>query len=128
MLMKTRIEPVDFHQVDDTQAAMHHRLENWARYVAFRRMAWQGPIWRMGRSHGRQWHQPDIRASVDTLDGHAMEKAVSALPEKHRDAIRWHYVFRTTPASAARQIGVTYEVLAALVRSGRSMLINRDRK
>lgn len=124
MLMKTRIEPVDFHAVDPSHEVIHKRLENWARYVEVRGARWVAPIWKMGKSNGRQWHTPELRPEVDTLDGHKMEKAVGALPEKHREAIRWSYYYRDSPARKARQLAVTYEGLATLVRNGRSMLKN----
>lgn len=126
MLMKTRIEPIDFHLVKPEHHAIHKRLENWARYVSVRRPSWVGPIWKMGKSHGRQWHAPELSDPLDSLDGHVIEKAVADLPGKNRDAIRWSYVrTNTPPAVAARELAVTYEVLAALVHGGRTMLVNR---
>jgi len=124
MLMKTRPEPVDFHAVDQIHAAIHKRLENWARYVEVHGARWVSPIWKMGKSHGRQWDTPILRPDVDTLDGHAMEKAVAALPVKHREAIRWSYVYKDSPARKARELAVSYEGLMTLVRNGRSMLKN----
>jgi hypothetical protein len=64
-------------------------------------------------------------AMVDAIDAHLMEKAVYALPEKHRFAIRWWYVFGGNPSGAARQAAVSKECLAELVREGRTMLCNR---
>ncbi|MEJ7932565.1 hypothetical protein WG922_21525 [Ramlibacter sp. AN1015] len=116
---------IDFHYVEPQQLAMHDRLLNWARYVRVKPILWQAPIWRLGKSKGRQWHEPTIAEPTDTLDGHAIEKAVAALPELHREAIRWHYVWRTTPAHARRVLGVTNEGLQRLVVDGRSMLTNR---
>jgi len=118
---------IDFHAVEPHQLAMHDRLLNWARYVRVRRVMWQAPIWRLGRSGSRQWHSPEPREEVDILDGHALEKAVGALPEKHREAIRWSYVWRTTPAHARRALGVTSDTLCRLVTDGRAMLINRSK-
>ena len=119
-------EYIDFHYVEPHQLAMHDRLLNWARYVRVRQIVWkQASIWRMGKSNTRQWHSPEPREETDTLDGHAIEKAVSALPDKHRDAIRWHYIWRTTPAHARQALGVTSDTLCRLVIDGRSMLINR---
>lgn len=116
---------IDFHIVPDGQLAMHDRLLNWSRWVRVNAPRWQAPIWRLGKSSARQWSEPPIADAVDTLDGHAVEKAVAALPAPHRDAIRWHYVFRTTPSHARRVLGVTNEGLQRLVVDGRSMLSNR---
>ncbi len=127
MLMKTKPEPIDFHLVDPKHYDIHEKLENWARYVAVRRPSWVGPIWKMGKSHGRQWHAPVLSKPIDNMEGHEMEKAVADLPAKNRDAIRWSYVHKTTPAVAARQLAVTYELLASLVSGGRTMLINRTK-
>ena len=124
MLMKTRTEPVDFHAVLPIHEAIHLKLENWARYVEVRRPRWINPMWKWAKSHGRQWHAPELRPEVNTLEGHAMEKAVANLPVKHREAIRWSYVHRDSPARKARELAVTYEGLKALVSAGRSMLIN----
>jgi hypothetical protein len=117
---------VDFFLIEDRHLAIHIRLENWARYVDSRGIHWnQAPIWKLGKSNGRQWHQPELRTPVDTLDGHALEVAVRALPEPHRDALRWQYVHRSSPSKARRLLGVTNEGLMRLVRDARSMLTNR---
>jgi DNA-directed RNA polymerase specialized sigma24 family protein len=124
MLMKTRIDPVDFHAVDQIHEVIHKRLENWARYVHVHGARWQASIWRMGKSNGRQWHPPELRPDVDTLDGHRLEKAIADLPQKHREAIRWSYYYKDSPARKARELAVSYEGLMTLVRNGRSMLKN----
>lgn len=116
---------IDFHRVADRHQAIHARLENWARWVAVRRPPWMAPIWRLGKPLGRQWNPPEPRIEVDPHDGHAMELAVRNLPELHRSAIRWAYVYRTTPARMARELGVDYRWLHRLVADGRSMLTNR---
>ncbi len=120
-------EPIDFFIIEPSQLDMHRRLENWSRYVSGGRGSWtQAPIWKLGKSNGRQWHQPEFRPSVDTLDGHKLEKAVAALPEPHRDAIRWAYVFTyINPGKMRRHLGVTDSGLAKLVKDARSMLVNR---
>lgn len=127
MLMKTRIVPVDFFYVEPRHQAIHIELENWARYVGVKRQGWVHPMWKGANSNGRQWYVPEARDEIRPLDGMEMEKAVRALPEKHREAIRWAYVYKWTPAIEARRLGVTYERLANLIRSGRVMLINRQK-
>src|SRR5205085_5329088 len=110
------------------QLAIHGRLENWSRWVSVKRGSGkQHPMWANALSNARQWHEPDIRDSTDLLDAQAMEKAVAQLPEKHKDAIRWHYVFRGGPLHMARKLGVSKDGLMELVRNGRQMLINRTR-
>lgn len=119
-------EDIDFHLVRDVNLPIHERLMNWARHVSVGRVHWQGPIWRLGKSNGRQWHQPAIQVPVDSLDGHRIEKAVSHLPEPHRDAIRWAYCFRhIQPFKVRRSLGVTERGLAMLIEDARSILRNR---
>lgn len=127
MLMKTRPEPVDFFHVESRHQAIHMELENWARYVGVRRMGWVHPMWKGAQSNGRQWHAPEVRDEIRPLDAMEMEKAVFKLPQKHREAIRWCYVYKWTPAIEARRLAVTYERLAELVREGRVMLVNRQK-
>lgn len=124
MLMRARTH-VDFHSVDVEHVEIDRRLRNWASWVQVRGMHWMSPIWKLGKSNGRQWDAPDHRPAVDTLDAVAIEKHVSALPEKQRAAIRWAYVYRHSPSKEARALAVSMEGLQALCRSGRVMLINR---
>jgi DNA-directed RNA polymerase specialized sigma24 family protein len=64
---------------------------------------------------------------VDTLDAVLLEKAVSALPEKHRAAVRWSYVHAGNPVAMARALAVSKQGLSDLVGDGRTMLQNRLR-
>ena len=123
MLMKVTTDP-DFHFVEPQHKVIHKDLENWALYIRVRPQSWMGPIWKLGRSHGRQWHSPEILPPIRPLDAMEIEKLVRELPKKQRAAIRWNYVYRDSPAKAIRQIGTTYQGLAELVRIGRVMLIN----
>jgi hypothetical protein len=117
---------VDFVTVADSHLGIHERLTNWARWVAVRPHGWQvAPMFRQYRSHAWQWHERIIQTPVNVPEAVEMEKAVSQLPEKHREAIRWHYVFNDSPVRIARRLAVTKQGLADLVGSARSMLINR---
>lgn len=125
MLMRTR-EIVDFNHVATEHEAIHARLENWARWVIVRPHVWQvAPMFRMYQSKARQWHAPVIQTPVDTLDAALVEKAVTALPEKHRAAVRWSYVHAGNPVAMARTLGVSKQGLADLVDAGRTTLQNR---
>lgn len=115
----------DFFFVAERHLALHVRLLNWSRYVAPRKAWWVAPIWRMGKSNGRQWQEPELKPAVDTLDGHRMEKAISALPEKHRDVVRWAYVHCTHPSKIRKQLGLSNEAVVKLLQDGRDMLVNR---
>lgn len=122
-----RREPfVDFFLVPDGQLEIHRRLEQWSRWVRVRPCGWQtAPMFKQYRSHAWQWETPEIRPQVDTLDAVVLEKAISALPEKQRDAIRWAYVFCGSPGAMARRLAVTKQGLMELINQGRQMLVNR---
>ena len=126
MLMRAQETTVDYNYVPERHAAIHARLENWRRWVIVRPNGWQvAPMFRLYQSKSRQWEAPVIQNPVDALDAVLMEKAVSALPEKHRAAIRWSYVHAGNPVAMARALAVSKQGLADLVDSGRTMLKNR---
>jgi hypothetical protein len=114
----------DFHHVDDDQLDIHDRLLNWARWVTPRTSSTVSPMFRQYRSHAWQWHTPDYRQTCDTLDAVVIEKVVGRLPHVHREAIRWCYVYRCTPAIAIRSLALSYEGLARHLRDGRMMVRN----
>jgi hypothetical protein len=118
-------EDIDFFVVEDHHLVIHERLNNWARYVKPGLPVAQAPIWRLGKSNTRQWHEPQGREEVNTIDGMALEKAVAALPAPHRDALRWAYVFRTGPWKMRKVLSVSNAGLMKLVKDGRTMLMNR---
>jgi hypothetical protein len=117
----------DLHCVRHEHLAIHERLANWARYVRDSRPGQAvAPMFRGYRS-SEVWISDAPRVPIDTLDGHQMEKAVSKLPEKHRDAIRWSYVYVWIhPGKIQRGLGVTRLGLVGLIHDGRSMLKNRQ--
>ena len=124
--MRVQQTNVDYNHVPERHTAIHARLENWRRWVIVRPNGWQvAPMFRLYQSKSRQWEAPVIQNPVDTLDAVLMEKAVSALPEKHRAAIRWSYVHAGNPVAMARSLAVSKQGLADLVDAGRTMLQNR---
>lgn len=82
-------------------------------------------MWREYRSKAFQWHYLEIKTPINTLEALQTEQAVSKLPDKHRDAIRWCYVFQDGPVAMARRLAVSKQGLADLVTQGRDMLKNR---
>ena len=117
---------VDYNYIKPEHEAIHAMLENWERWVRVRPHGWlTHPMWR-NSSTSRQWEvSPYIGVPVNTLDAVLVEKAVYALPEKHREAVRWWYVYRRDPVAMARNLGVSKQGLADLVEAGRTMLKNR---
>ena len=119
-------ETVDYNHIPAHHEAIHERLENWARWVRVRPHGWQThPMFRMYQSKARQWEAPVIQNPVNTIDAALIEKAVYALPDKHREAVRWWYVYRRDPVAMARNLGVSKQGLADLVDVGRTMLQNK---
>lgn len=121
-----RRDHIDFFLVRDDHLAIHEKLEAWARWVRPRAQGWQvAPMFRQYRSKSWQWHRPEIQVQPNIPEAVAMEKAVAQLPEKHRDAIRWSYVFTGNPAGMAQRLAVSKQGLMDLVSEGRTMLRNR---
>lgn len=120
-------EPVDFHHLLTRHDQINLRLEEWARWVRVSPQRWMvQPMFRFARSNSRQWHQPELKAPVNTLAAHEIERAVYFLPENHRTAIRWFYVFPFIhPGAIARRTGTTVQGVRQLIDDGRDMLINR---
>lgn len=119
-------DAIDFHVIPEKQQAIHARLENWERWVRVRPHGWfTHPMWRNSRT-SRQWEvSPYIGVPVNTIDAMLIEKAVSALPVKHRDALRWYYVHKgNNPVAMARQLALSKQGLADIVSAARTMLIN----
>ncbi len=116
---------VDFNEVKPGHEAVDARLFNWARWCHARPAPHQGPIWRLGKP-AQEWHPtPTGYGPVNKLQAAETEKYVCALPEKHREAIRWCYVDGWAPHKRARTLGVTIVGLSELIHDGRTMLINR---
>ena len=116
---------IDYSHVAAHHEAIHARLVNWARWVRVRPNGWcTHPMFKNFRA-SKQWEaSPHISTPVDTIDAALIEKAVYALPDKHRDAIRWWYVHAGNPVAMARRLGVSKQGLADLVCVGRTMLKN----
>ena len=121
-----RIERIDFHTVYDHHLSIHDALLNWSRVVRVSVASGKPtPMFKHYRA-SEVWISDEPRIPTDTQAGWKMERAVFMLPLKHRDAIRWHYVFpRRNPSMVARKLAVTTAGLHQLVHDGRSMLRNR---
>lgn len=125
MLMRTR-DTVDYNYVAPEHEAIHARLENWARYVSVRRIAWpMQPMFRNAKTP-RGWDaDPHIPQLVDSLDGHVIEKAVAGLPSKRRTLIRWLYVFPWVPDTVVRrELALTRQDSCDEIKKARDMLHN----
>ena len=117
---------IDHNYIEPHHSAIHDRLSNWARYVSVRQIAWPiQPMFRAAKTPKTLDVDAHVRIDVNTLDGHAIERAISALPALNRDALRWWYVRRWSVMRQRKMQGLTDEGLQRAVRDGRQMLINR---
>ena len=117
----------DYNAIPARHDAINLRLEEWARWVRVKPQAWAtAPMFRLYRAP-RQWATDlEIRIEINTLAAHEIERAVSFLPDKHRSALRWVYVFSYIPDARIRaELGLTREALAGLIHDSRDMLVNR---
>ena len=115
---------VDFSRVEEKHRAIHDRLVNWARWCVGRGGRGMHPMFR-GYKSPQHWEAIPPSQPIDSLDAADVEKAVQGLPEPHRFAVRWCYVYGSSPRKACQQAGVSKEGLALLIRDGRQMLVNR---
>lgn len=122
--VKTRM--VDFHRIKDEHAEIDARMNNWRRWVSVRSHGWHThPMWRNVLT-SRQWDtDPHINTTVDTLDAMLIERTVSQLPHKHREAVRWHYVGGHDVIGMARALGVSRHGLYEMVCDALTMVQNR---
>ena len=112
----------DFQRVYDHHKWIHGVLINWARWVTPSIGPQTSPMFRDYRSHAWQWHPKEYREACDILEAQEVERKVAKLPPQQREAIRWCYVYRCSPAAAIREMRVSYEALERLVHEARSML------
>lgn len=82
-------------------------------------------MFRLYRSTEVHRHETSVSGVIDGIDASRIQKAVIALPEKHRLAMGWCYIKRSSPAKAAASLGHSLHGLAELIHDGRQMLLNR---
>lgn len=126
-------EPVDFSLVPPSQWHMHDRLENWARWVRGRDNQagkTDSPMFRFHKSD--EWDRRTYGAltelAVDKDDAVRIAKGIGnpTFPDKQRRALNWYYLERARrPIFKARELAVSVQGLADLVKEGRFMLMNR---
>ena len=119
---------IDFSRIQPRHDAINLRLEEWAKWVRVSPQKWAcQPMFRGYQSKARHWDiDPVIPVAINTLAAHEIEKIVAMLPSKHREALRWHYVWPSLHVNAIqRNLGVTRDALLVLIDSGRDMVANR---
>lgn len=120
----------DLSHVQPRHKEVDIELENWARWVRVTPRVWFiQPMFKQYRAPRQYEHQAELPPVVRTLDAQAVEKLISQLPDKHRIALRWAYVWPWVPVSAVRQeLGMTRAALIALIDDGRDMMCNKMRR
>lgn len=118
---------IDLHHIADRHFVIDERLTEWAAWVRVRPQPWKTqPMFRMYRSMARQWHAPEPKREINTLQAHEIERCVSLMPEPHRAVIRWAYVFPYIhQGKIRRELGLTDDGLAKILCDGRDMVKNR---
>jgi len=122
MLMKAY---VDYNLIKAEHEEIHLRLQNWARWAKNGNGALSHPMWRFFKQKEASEAAPLGSMPVNSLDAHTIEKLVADLPEKHRHAVRWWYVYASNPKGAAKLLGITMDALNEMVHGARAMLKNR---
>ena len=117
----------DFSHVPTRQDAIHLRLEQWGHWVRVHPRAWAThPMWRNAKTP-RQWDiDPHIAETINTLEAHEIERAVSLLPEMHRIVLRWLYVWPWVhEGKIRRETASTTDRLYEVAIDARDTVINR---
>ena len=118
---------IDLNHIPARHDAIHARLEEWNRWVRVKPQLWATqPMFRQYKAPRQHEHDAHVPISINTLAAHEIERAVSMLPDKHRTAIRFAYVYNNVHIGKIRRlIGVTENDLLDLINGARDMLINR---
>lgn len=119
---------IDLSSIPERHQEINRRLEEWALYLRETpRLMSAQPMFRMYQSKSRQWDpEPYIPVQIDTIAAHAVEKAVSTLPEQQREVIRWAYIWPWVQEHRIRRkVGATRTAMVEIINSARDMLKNR---
>lgn len=122
--INARAPEPDFFVIAPKHAAIHARLENWARWCHGTPAKSTAPMFAAYRSP-MHWYGIEPGVPVDQLDAQRIAKAVTALPDTHRAVMHWYYIKRWSPGKARRELGLTLGGLHQMLADGRQMLVNR---
>jgi hypothetical protein len=116
----------DMHRVQFAHEAIHDRLTNWSRWCnGSRGGADAAPMFKQYKAPRFRNASDEIRVPIDSQDAMQIEHAVCTLPEKHRDALRFFYVYSKRGMGlwqAVRGLQVRRDTLVTLIHDGRGML------
>lgn len=124
---------VDFASVPPSQWKMHDRLELWARWCRggsgeSARIGDAAPMFSLYRStDAKRQYGEETSVPVEKDDALRIHFAIvhPTFDPQCRRALQWSYLKPRDPTGKAREMNVTMQTLADLVRAGRAMLIDR---
>jgi hypothetical protein len=119
---------VDIHHIPSYQQLIHERLENWSRWGTTSYASRIQPMFKQAKSNWRQWHEPDIKPLVDSIDAIKVEKLVNSLQQTERAVIIWYYLDKSPARRMERRFQVTKERLCEIVINARNHLLTIDSK
>jgi DNA-directed RNA polymerase specialized sigma24 family protein len=114
---------IDFNHVPPEQSAIHERLVNWERWQRGGNAGNVHPMFRQYRPAG--YAEASAPSTVNALDAVEVQKVMKDIPERHRIAVQWFYILRTSPTKVCQAVGCSKEGLAVLIEDGRTMIKNR---
>ena len=120
------VSMIDFDHIKPEHHAIHDRLENmgqWARKKVKQGGITMSPVWKLGKSNGRQWHAPEFTKAPDAKDAMIVQIAIRELPLNGRLAIGWYYCVQDVePKRQARKMRITESDLCETMHSARQRL------
>lgn len=124
MLMKTRIEPVDFCYVSPEHREIDKRLVNWGRSQYSGGGGGHTGMWRWVKP-SQPWDAVVTAVPVDRHDAMLIGKGIAHLPTPHALSLSWCYARKTSPKEGAKLLRTNMEGLFRFISDARTMLVNR---
>ena len=122
--MAVKRDYIDFHAVAERHEVIHARLQNWARSL------YSPPGQKTAAGFDGYQSPAQVRAEieasvpVDQQDARKIARGVTELPERHRKAVQWSYVLRSSVSAGRRYVVATELELERLIVDSRDMLRN----
>jgi DNA-directed RNA polymerase specialized sigma24 family protein len=125
MLMRVYI---DFNLIPPEHAAIDRRLRNWARWLRPSEAPAVSPGFELYRSSARARGAEHSWATdvADGGDAARVNSLVMTLPNDRRAALMWAYCKPVNPSRQAKDMGVSLEVLAWLLRDARQRVMDQE--
>lgn len=117
---------INLHHIDARHDAVNIRLESWARWVQVRPQPWKSqPMFRLYKPPP-QWEPRELKVEANPIECMEIERIVAQLPDRHRHALRWFYVYPyISDSRIRREVAETRQGLYQLLADSRDMVKNR---